>query len=903
MARHLAFLLLSFMSVSASAGIDGVGTHLVFPVVVSTPSYTSQVYLLNVDAAPVNVSITYYGAGVTSSPGPRSCGTLSIGTGVTLAFDFKTICSSLGAGGHFGLLRVESSGLVSGYSRVSNPQGNGFSVEAFRSGEFSGQDLDVLGLKKSSLGPGYSSNCFVASLDEPAQYSIRLFNTTGAQLGSPVNGSVGANELVRHLDIFGAAGITGAEHADFRARIAASGSDKPALIAFCTVQNNENFDADFRIGKTQAEIGVDVARRVSNLNASPFVRASTHRFALILSSPDTLKCEIDATARDLLEMRLLGLDGRRKSGGAGLPAFEYVTGPKNNQGTGRDGVWTIEIRPRPNVTQFPITYSLSCDTHNYVSIPLQLADTGITDWAEATEPTGTLINGVRLLSFQEQGLIIEETDTTVTAAAALQLNVGDVFITSIRPYKVLARMDSGSLAILTVGEPSIGEVFKSLRIDGNVASLASPLKGLTVTKTDDAISANFDLTGDSLSVSADYEIKVLRVAPYVDFSVEDGLRSAELKIDANVSSTVSVSYTSGENGLDFYLTTLRFPVPVSVFDPITNLFLGRTAVSIVVPFYFVAEGKVSLTAQAAAKASAILTYSSANGADVDVAQEGGLELVDAFTVSGATPGVTWSVVGSIKMRPALGFFEPVALLGADVRAGIGGAAKITPTLNQTPPYCLSVQGFYRRSIAGFFSTIGKEVETPTYAPPDKNIGRPFRVGSCDVPECPGPLAATLFYTLYPKQVTLKAGNTYSLQSIMCYEPPLLGSTSDDLFYYGGLIGLDPTQLSNGLNLAPGHVLQPDETAPAFVGWKVQNFDVYGSCISTCNGVSWGSVSLSIPKTHPSGTISVFVNHGAQWWQPCSDPTSTVCYNGQFSGGTTFQWEVEATPQQTFRLEH
>ncbi len=71
--------------------------------------------------------------------------------------------------------------------RVQNPQGIGFSVEGFPLEDFSNQVSDAIGLMKQAASPGYQTNCFVGSLDQPVSYSLKLFNGfSGSQIGSTV---------------------------------------------------------------------------------------------------------------------------------------------------------------------------------------------------------------------------------------------------------------------------------------------------------------------------------------------------------------------------------------------------------------------------------------------------------------------------------------------------------------------------------------------------------------------------------------------------------------------------------------------------------------------------------------------------------------------------------------------
>jgi hypothetical protein len=347
--------------------------------VVSTGSYSSRVHVLNVDTFGSSVSVYYYGAAGTSSPGYRSCGLLNIGSGQTANFDFKTQCG-LGAGSHYGILELNAGAYINAYSRVSSAQGNGFSVEGFPAGNFYGEGLTVLGAKKSAIAPGYQTNCFVGSFGEAANYSITLYQSSGAQIGSTILGSVAANELRRYLDIFATAGIAQAELADVSVVITSTNINKPALMAFCTVQNNTSFDADFRIAKSRWGSGATSVKFVPNATPIlPFTSWVKHRYVAALKAPDVLGCWLNSPYDSVLEMQLRGPNGLIWAGGNGASSYTVTIGPKSAIAGGNDDVWVLEVSPREITQSFPIYYTFNCYAGNGMSRPAQLVD-GVDDF-------------------------------------------------------------------------------------------------------------------------------------------------------------------------------------------------------------------------------------------------------------------------------------------------------------------------------------------------------------------------------------------------------------------------------------------------------------------------------------------------------------------------------------------
>lgn len=168
--------------------------------------------------------------------------------------------------------------------------------------------------------------------------------------------------------------------------------------------------------------------------------------------------------------------------------------------------------------------------------------------------------------------------------------------------------------------------------------------------------------------------------------------------------------------------------------------------------------------------------------------------------------------------------------------------------------------------------------------------------------CSAESATHFFDALYSKDITLQAGRTYSLAEIMCFRAPVLPAGGLQLLYYGGLVALNPDQLKQGVNISPGHVYQPGETAPGFVGWKVQNYVATGTCAQklqdpnySCNDLPWGSVTLTIPQSYSFSSLTFFNNYGGQYTYKCP-PNPGVepppfCWSGGFTGGTSFKWNV------------
>ena len=154
-----AFLCLSlafFVSGRAAAQIDGAATSIIVPLVASTASFTSEITVKDQSGTTRSVSMTFYEAAGSASPGAKVCTPVSLAGFATVTVTLGSQCG-LGAGGHFGFVILTDSGtardkLFYAFSRTSNPQGIGFSVEGFPVGHIGGGETysEVAGVKRKA---------------------------------------------------------------------------------------------------------------------------------------------------------------------------------------------------------------------------------------------------------------------------------------------------------------------------------------------------------------------------------------------------------------------------------------------------------------------------------------------------------------------------------------------------------------------------------------------------------------------------------------------------------------------------------------------------------------------------------------------------------------------------------
>jgi len=237
-------------------------TTIVFPVVASTATFTTTVTLYNPNGSDVTVGLDYFDARDSDPsksplvPGQKPCNDVVVPANGSVGFTLASQCT-LGDGPHFGpLVASDNAGAsqIFGYSRTENNASAGFSIEGFPSEDLTTDTTNVIGLRGStSPSPVYQSNCFVTAQADAITYDMKLFDgATGVQIGSTVSGVLNAFEQIRYLDVFAPSVANAPAATDFsnvRAEFTRTSVGSQQMVAFCTVQDNATFGADFRIAK------------------------------------------------------------------------------------------------------------------------------------------------------------------------------------------------------------------------------------------------------------------------------------------------------------------------------------------------------------------------------------------------------------------------------------------------------------------------------------------------------------------------------------------------------------------------------------------------------------------------------------------------------------------------------
>ena len=410
LASGLGLLAMAGTTPALAQSTDGFHAIQIFPVVVDSGTFTQSFVFKNPDAASaVTVSTIYFPADGTTQAVNMGCSSITIPAGGQRVFNsLRGICPTLAAGNQFGFLYTAvtgtTQGLFAGFSRATTGAGLGFSVEAFPAHTFTSANTIVTGLRRraaSAGSPAFQTNCFVANLHDvtPGQHlnstiNYTLRNSAGAAIGS---GSVQMTpgRMIRMLDIFATAGAPVGNYDDASIEFEESGTGEPGLMSFCTVQDNTNFGADFRIGKQFRGYGTqysgigaqddhvsrdttvaydikmtgDTTPRAFSIPASTAATsANTH--VVYFRHPDYVACEIIDPATNLRAVATYGLEMRLRdqylntlAGGANIQGFSRIyMGDKTDRNNGANARYTIEVESTAVNTAAVRPYKLHCQS-------------------------------------------------------------------------------------------------------------------------------------------------------------------------------------------------------------------------------------------------------------------------------------------------------------------------------------------------------------------------------------------------------------------------------------------------------------------------------------------------------------------------------------------------------------
>ena len=406
----LAFFLLAGAQVVHAQSTDGYHTTQVFPVVVDTAAFAQRFNFRKLHPGITLVSPTFYPATGVTPTTPLACPEFSIpDPGIGFA-SLRALCPGLPAGSQFGFLQLvetsEENQPFAGFSRVSNPAGAGFTVEAFPAHTFTSASSAVNGLRRLAAtpsSPSFQTNCFVGRINDSTPGSpttaMSVFFGISDASNNPVGStgflSLAPGEIVRMLDVFAAVGAPAGNYEDAVIRFAPATAGGVGLVSFCTVQDNTSFGADFRISKQEwggcIEVCTGDGAQDGHVNRRTLVQSdlrvpgealprafaipagSNHQntHLLFFRHPDRVQCEIQdpgtgqrAGGNYGLEMRLL--DGATLAviaGGNNQTGFgEVYLGDKDDRGDGANQRYLVQVESDELNTGSVRPYILHCQS-------------------------------------------------------------------------------------------------------------------------------------------------------------------------------------------------------------------------------------------------------------------------------------------------------------------------------------------------------------------------------------------------------------------------------------------------------------------------------------------------------------------------------------------------------------
>jgi hypothetical protein len=388
---------------------DGFHSIQVIPVAVDSTSFTQRFILRPWALAETPIAVRYFPGEGTSQGAPMDCPDFTIPTEPRPArkvfASLRDLCPGLPPGPQFGLLllRVKDGKNLpfAAFSRVSNAQGIGFSVEAFPPHLFSSSPSIVDGIRRiaaTASSPAFQTNCFLANLGEltpsartaPTKVNYGVIRLDGTGEGAQVDLAPG--QFVRLLDVFAAVGMPAGDVDDAEFRYTSYYPTPQApIVGFCTVQDNSSFGADFRIAKPDQDAGCigeacdsgmgDAhVMRITDAGADTFVAGAgalafslpvgpghQNSHAFYFRHPDTIACKLKtadfalATPAYGLEMRLM-LGGSVLAGGDDVVGFSgfYLGDKFDVDSTNRRYVLQVESNGQNEGVERP--YRIECES-------------------------------------------------------------------------------------------------------------------------------------------------------------------------------------------------------------------------------------------------------------------------------------------------------------------------------------------------------------------------------------------------------------------------------------------------------------------------------------------------------------------------------------------------------------
>lgn len=379
----------------------------------------------------------------------------------------------------------------------------------------------------------------------------------------------------------------------------------------------------------------------------------------------------------------------------------------------------------------------------------------VTSTGPEVPPVGTqkaeamLLPGVRILSETEAGTITAITETALSFSRDLALVPGTVFIVNGTAHKSLASSSGPGGTIVTVGAPSIEEIFSRVEIRGRYvvsdeevvleADAAAPSASRAALMTPQAnasasVSDSIPISAGPLKGTSTITGTLSVDADYLYDKALGGLQSAMLTATLDVNNTINLEMKSGGKLFNFYIKGKSYLIPIrlSLYDALLNA-VGFNVAGIFVPTglavsadtKFEASGTVTgsfsgtATASYTKGASSTASFVPTGSVSVGIPTVSGLASVERKIDTGVY----------LNLRPALSALNKVALAGVDLKLGPRFELGAKAAIGGTPPFCLNIEGFAHAEANFYFKTIGTSIMSDV-AKYEKSVFNEPLLGTC-----------------------------------------------------------------------------------------------------------------------------------------------------------------------------
>ena len=199
------FLVMSAVGTANAQSTDGNYSIQVIPVVVDSASYPQRFTIRNPDTSrALNVAVTYFPGAGTTQPTVLACDPIAVSSGLGAAIpSLRALCPQLAEGNQYGYLYLSENSAqtlpFAAYSRIANPQGIGFSVEAFPAHAFTSADSVVTGIRRlaaTPLSPAFQTNCFIGNLNDVSPPLIPVDTIVEYSVLDEAGKQIGRNNLI-----------------------------------------------------------------------------------------------------------------------------------------------------------------------------------------------------------------------------------------------------------------------------------------------------------------------------------------------------------------------------------------------------------------------------------------------------------------------------------------------------------------------------------------------------------------------------------------------------------------------------------------------------------------------------------------------------------------------------------